>query len=138
MAFQENDNRTFEIVEALYQLVLDNSRQSPNGKCIECRGTNQSGYVRIEMTVNKHRHRLGAHQIVLMHFLRVTCLPGREYNNTVSHLCHNKKCVNVKHLMLERQGVNNTRIACNRARHCYGHYLVGYGKLPNCIFIQRI
>ena len=42
--------------------------------------------------------------------------------NDVSHLCHNRLCVNVKHLSLEPHGINNNTFVCINEDECYGHH----------------
>ena len=49
--------------------------------------------------------------------------------NVISHLCHEPTCVNISHLNLEPQSINNKRKACRSTRVCKGHT----GQ-PNCIF----
>lgn len=39
----------------------------------------------------------------------------------VSHLCHNTKCINVAHLVLEPHGFNNSRQTCVSKGECIGH-----------------
>ena len=38
----------------------------------------------------------------------------------VSHLCHNTLCVNIDHLRLELQSINNERESCYKQGHCIG------------------
>ena len=45
-----------------------------------------------------------------------------------SHLCNNKVCVNVEHINLESNIINNQRKTCARQNMCLGH--PGY---PACI-----
>jgi len=39
----------------------------------------------------------------------------------VSHLCNNKLCLNIAHLSLETQEINNERRICERRGRCDGH-----------------
>ena len=39
----------------------------------------------------------------------------------VSHLCHNKLCINVMHFSYETACVNNARKICRRSGECTGH-----------------
>ena len=45
-----------------------------------------------------------------------------------SHLCNNKICINVEHINLEANVINNQRKRCASANRCFGH--PGY---PACI-----
>ena len=40
----------------------------------------------------------------------------------ISHICHQKECVNVKHLSYETQKINNNRQICVHEGICHGHY----------------
>lgn len=40
----------------------------------------------------------------------------------VSHLCHNRLCVNVQHLSYEPHSINNNRLVCKNDGECHGHY----------------
>jgi hypothetical protein len=55
--------------------------------------------------------------------------PRDSQHLTLSHLCHNKRCINIRHLNNEPQAVNNGRKTCVNIHRCIGH--VDY---PNCIF----
>ena len=50
----------------------------------------------------------------------------------VSHLCHNRLCVNIAHLSLEPRCVNEHRRHCKSIRYCTNHD--GYAR---CIFINH-
>ena len=39
----------------------------------------------------------------------------------ISHLCSNKKCLNIEHLIIEKHITNCSRIQCNSSKHCSGH-----------------
>lgn len=47
----------------------------------------------------------------------------------ISHLCHNKQCVNISHLSMEPQSVNNSRKTCVAEGQCTGH-----GTHGGCLF----
>ena len=51
-------------------------------------------------------------------------LPGCQ----VSHLCHNKACINYEHLNFEPAATNSQRNICLQSRTCVGH-----GDQPRCI-----
>ena len=48
----------------------------------------------------------------------------------VSHLCHNKVCVNTEHLTLERREVNNDRV------HCFHQHRCSRWHDPHCLFFS--
>ena len=39
----------------------------------------------------------------------------------ISHLCSNKNCLNIEHLIVEKHETNCSRIQCNSSKHCSGH-----------------
>ena len=70
------------------------------------------------------------HRLAMMIKLHQITLTG----GVVSHRCHNKYCVNVEHLNIEPQYINNQRECCrsnivNGRRKCRGH-----DTFPECIF----
>ena len=50
-------------------------------------------------------------------------------NKEISHLCNNKKCINISHLSLEPHAINTQRRPCQSMSICLGH-----GIYPACIF----
>lgn len=90
-------------------------------------GQTKNGYPTISVSLNKKRYQLRAHRL---HFhLQSGCqpfLPGLQ----VSHLCHEKLCMNLDHFSLELAVINNQRKTCNAEGHCFGH-----GAYRNCIMI---
>lgn len=51
-----------------------------------------------------------------------------------SHLCNNSLCVNVAHLSLEPQSVNNNRSICFSTNNCSGHGTDSRGnERPKCL-----
>lgn len=81
---------------------------TPNGKygVINCKFPNAIGWKQI------HAHRLA---YMIRH--RIAQFPDAD----VSHLCHNTKCMNVDHLVLEPHGINNSRRSCVSCGRCLGH-----------------
>ncbi len=49
--------------------------------------------------------------------------------HNISHLCHETRCFNPKHLTLEAIGTNNSRKPCLEAQFCLGHQC----GVPDCI-----
>ena len=48
----------------------------------------------------------------------------------VSHLCHNHRCINPSHLVLELHEINSSRLSCKVQQKCT------HGHTPFCIFMQ--
>ena len=55
-------------------------------------------------------------------------------NHDMSHLCHNKLCINPQHLNYEPRWVNHARKTCVRNNVCGGHRVEQHDlHFPNCI-----
>ena len=55
----------------------------------------------------------------------------------ISHLCHNTKCVNPEHLVLENHEINIQRKQCCLRRRCAGHVDLtnsNSNPIPDCFF----
>lgn len=66
------------------------------------------------------RHRpMNVHRITYMIHVRLTKLSPSHFH--VSHLCHSKKCVNIKHLSFEPPHINNARQNCYSEKRCTSH-----------------
>ena len=66
-------------------------------------------------------------RLIKMLELNITHLPA---DTDASHLCGNKRCVNVSHIVLEPHTTNNQRIECHGAGHC----IPDMKHEPKCIF----
>ena len=110
------------------------AKSEPNGKgCLEFNGTKQQNNVYRFLKVNikdvDGRPLTGS---VRVHRLSYVLHAGPIDNDVrvhVSHLCHNKACIDHTHLSLEPAATNAQRQLCVDGKHCLGH--VGYS---NCIF----
>lgn len=74
----------------------------------------------------------GKLQLFTVHRLNFYLLNGCKFtdiNYHVSHLCHNKKCINFEHMSNEPVQINIERNRCRKTKVCIGHE--GY---KNCIF----
>lgn len=121
-----------EQIHALYGEILKFCSTAEDQQCKIYTGTIQGGYGIISKTIHGRRYRAYAHRIVIFHHSGVTSLPS---GSEVSHLCHNKRCINIDHLSVEPHAVNNTRIHCYNERHCSSNHVNFDGnKLPDCIF----
>ena len=83
-------------------------------------------YIRVKKHIHPSKHiRAYVHQVALLKKIGCIRLPeGHE----PSHLCHNKQCVNMDHLVSEPHHVNMSRVACSNERllrrmlhFCFGH-----------------
>ena len=79
---------------------------------------NRDGYGFVTVTFRGCRKILTAHRLAYYishssHYL----IP----NMHVSHLCHNKLCVNLQHLSYESDSVNKKREICKHEGECKGH-----------------
>ena len=76
---------------------------------------------------------------ILFHYLFTKPEIPEKGHTAISHLCHNKRCVNPSHLNLEPYQINTDRSTyCNKTRigqskRCCGHG-VDSSKVPDCIF----
>ena len=60
---------------------------------------------------------------LLLHLFKEGKVATLQVDKTLecSHLCHNKMCINVKHLVLENKNENLSRKVCLRRKACQGH-----------------
>ena len=90
-----------------------------NGECVLWTGyCNKKGYgmARIKDSDDKWMT-LTAHRLCIL-------LQRKSFNLgnlDASHICHNSKCVNHKHIVLEPHHINNNRITCVARGECFGH-----------------
>ena len=80
--------------------------------------TDRYGYGFHRMVHDGKRLRLQAHRLAFFVAAPAQNLCPRYH---VSHLCHNKLCINVMHLSYEKSCVNNARSICRRSGECFGH-----------------
>lgn len=59
-----------------------------------------------------------AHRVALMVERGLTRSQFRDVEGEVSHLCHNKLCVNTAHLVIEQHCINQERIHCFLLGRC--------------------
>ena len=82
-------------------------------------GTSRNGYGELRITIRGKRIRLKAHRAVYALAHRTLTMTD---TMDVSHVCHNKLCVNLEHLSYEPHSVNNNRMVCKNDGECYGHH----------------
>ena len=96
-------------------------------RCISwmgCIRANGYGWVKAEKLTGE-RQSMNAHRFVYMVYAPCPDIPP--YHD-ISHLCHNKSCVNLAHLSCEMHGINVQRTNCSQMKKCTGH-----GNHPPCI-----
>lgn len=90
-----------------------------SGDCLLWSGAQRNSYGIWEIRFNGSKQKIPVHR--LAYFLNHNCesLPSFLH---VSHLCHNKLCIEVSHLSLEPPGINNNRQICKHEGECHGHH----------------
>lgn len=86
---------------------------------------NADGYAIIRVMFREKRQTFTVHR--LQYFLANNCT-FLDSSYHVSHLCHNKLCINIDHLSLEPAHINVERNTCKNSRACKGH-----NAFKNCI-----
>ena len=95
--------------------------------CIIWQGCqNKDGYGIIRPIFRGRRVTLTVHRLAYYIYKNNGFLSRKMH---VSHLCHDKLCINTAHLSYETQKVNNARNHCYANARCRGHK-----SYPNCIF----
>ena len=121
-----------EFLEAVKCKLSEKSTiQGPIG-CKVWQGGSDGRYGEVKMLAPVHppaRKVFRVHRLAMMVKLNTFALSGGH----VSHLCHNKYCINEDHLSLEPQYVNNQREFCRSnikdgKRSCSHH-----NPFPDCI-----
>ena len=85
----------------------------------------EDGYGYIYPRFREKRRKLKVHRLV--YFLKCNMHLCRTKH--ISHLCHNKLCLNIEHLSYESATINNSRQLCRENGQCTGH-----GGHKHCIF----
>lgn len=76
--------------------------------------TQQGGYPVLKVTIPG----VGKRSLSVARLLYMCSVKSLELEGDVSHLCHQKLCINIEHLVLEPRGVNNSRQICNNQQSC--------------------
>ena len=89
-------------------------------RCVIWKGRkNVKGYPRLSVTIQAlpsvqvYVHRF----VYMLKYTQHECIQGLD----VSHLCHNKLCVNHHHLIIETKAENNKRKECLTLGRCNSH-----------------
>lgn len=86
-----------------------------------------SGYISVNVTFPKggHRRHVNLHRFIYILYHKIQSFDDLG-SGEVSHLCHNKACINIKHLVLESHANNQSRITCRLGDQQCQH-------IPKCI-----
>jgi len=113
------------------------SSAHPNGKCVLWTGCkNKKGYGQFRYRDPRDASSAGhktrtAHRVALMVHIADFDVPA---SLQASHLCNNKLCINVDHLVFESCKINNERKNCFSYFRCTGHEDTNNGgSSPDCI-----
>ena len=121
----------YEDYVMLFKLISRQFKADESTDCVKFMGVTKKGYGRI-------RRKFGG-KLKDFYTHRIAKIVDMEDPNIgdCSHLCHQKLCVNPKHISVESKVVNNHRKYCFREQKCIGH-LNRKTKLPlpNCIFFK--
>lgn len=94
------------------------------------KGLTKDGYGRVRNPFTKNGE-VHAHRLMFMVVNKCKQLPVKDGTGRllqVSHLCHQKRCINFDHLTLEPNTTNMDRAACNKQQTSTRHHQ------PHCIF----
>ena len=122
---------SFQVIMATYFFtthVTDKEKQRLNcliskkyehlNGCYIWKGASPKGYGVLSFSFRGKKFKLKAHRVVYYLGFNQPLSPKMH----VSHVCHNKLCVNIQHLSYEPQKINNNRQICAHEGICYGHY----------------
>lgn len=104
---------------------IDNFYNIDEKNCHIWKGDIADNYPSIRVMFRERRIRIRVHRLMFYLFNNAIPLDSKIH---VSHLCHNKLCVNIEHLSYEQSVINAQRNSCFSAKKCFGH--AGY---KNCI-----
>lgn len=91
--------------------------------CHIWKGEILGGYPNLRVTFRGKRVRFRVHRLI--YYLSINAEP-LDPDIHVSHLCHNKCCINLQHLSYEPNAINCQRNLCKIGKQCFGHK--GYRK----------
>lgn len=110
-------------------ILMSESAQTGESTCriagaslVQC--TQNSGYPTLHITIPG----TGRRHLTLSRLMYMCCKREILLHGDVSHLCHNKMCINIDHLVLESRAQNNKRQICNANKSCTRAHE------PPCIF----
>lgn len=103
--------------------LIENSTLAFNGSCIIWQGATK-GSIPGNYGVMNITFLDGKRSVMHTHRIRMSIekrtIIDKQYD--VSHLCHNRQCVNIEHLSEEPHYVNNNRQHCKALGECTEHH----------------
>ncbi len=124
------------IIEVLCNLVISRSVKSENGHCLIYTGpfvtkANGTQYGKVNKRINGVDYQGYAHRYSKLHACGIVETPPLM---TCSHLCHDGRCVNPDHIVIETVDMNNKRKTCkNRPEGCIGHVDTDGNSVSSCL-----
>lgn len=117
--------------------LAENTKAHPNGQCLIWTGyVSKAGYGRFRYRDPRDHCAAADHKTCTAHRIAVMVnLKNLDISANVqaSHLCNNKLCVNIEHLVLESSSVNCQRRTCFRICRCNRHFDSCGNLLPDCL-----
>ena len=110
---------TMDEVDTFYDKIISNkhTNRGPRGTCVEYGTQSTNEYIQTSRTINGRKIYDRVHRVALLQKIREISLPeGLE----ASHLCHNKRCMEPKHIVAEPHAVNMSRNTCVYMRAAIG------------------
>ena len=148
MAFHDLAESEFIRFQNLLETFYKNNTILKSNNCHIWTGlTLNNGYGRISLTINEKNGLTVSKKIYVHRFVYLVYNKDfkhhMDYNKdcglSISHLCGQKKCVNIKHLIFEPSWLNNSRRICHREKRCSGHNCHPdheYANLKDCIIVK--
>lgn len=97
---------------------FDNFYTVDDRNCFIYRGEVMGGYPSLRVTFRGRRIRLRVHRLT---FYLLNNAEPLNCSMHVSHLCHEKLCINIEHLSYEPNAINCQRNLCYEENKCFGH-----------------
>jgi hypothetical protein len=121
---------------SIRQKLDANCQPHENGQCVIWTGyVGKNGYGQFRYkdprdAPNANHRTRTSHRVALMLRCRNFDVPA---SRQASHLCNNKLCLNVEHLVFEGNSNNNLRKTCFSQSRCCGHFDIDGQRLPDCL-----
>ena len=122
-------------IDVFYDMLMANklTSQGPHGTCVEYATAHHqytNKYIQTSRTINSKRINSRTNTVALLKKIKLTELPdGLE----ASHLCHNKRCMSVDHIVAEPHEINMSRNTCAYMRNLTGDKAYCSNSNPTCV-----